>query len=80
MKAKIEVMLKPGVFDPQGKVLMNALHHLDYASVKDVRAAKLFYIEIDEATPDAAKKKLDEMADELFANPVIENYHIEITS
>ncbi|OHD55964.1 MAG: hypothetical protein A2Y33_10925 [Spirochaetes bacterium GWF1_51_8] len=80
MKAKIEVMLKPGVFDPQGKVIMNALHHLDYHTVTDVRAAKLFYVELDEKDPAAAKKLLEKMSDELFANPVIENFHIEIVS
>ena len=78
MKAKIEVMLKNGVFDPQGKVLVNALHHLDYEDVTNVRVGKLFYVELDENDTEQAKKRLEKMADELFANPVIENFNIEI--
>ncbi len=78
MKAKIEVMLKEGVFDPQGKVLVNALHHLEYNSVSGVRAGKLFYIELDESDSARAEKKLAEMADQLFANPVIENFEITL--
>ena len=78
MKAKIEVMLKDGVFDPQGKVLVNALHHLEYDDVSKVRAGKLFYVEIDEKDPGKAKEKLAKMADELFANPVIEDFKIEL--
>ncbi len=78
MKAKIEVILKDGVFDPQGKVLVNALHHLDYQNVQAVRAGKLFYVDLDESNPQKAEKQLAEMADQMFANPVIENFKIEI--
>lgn len=78
MKAKIEVVLKDGVFDPQGKVLVNALHHLEYKDVLSVRAGKLFYIELDGNDASKAQARLAEMADQLFANPVIENFKIEI--
>lgn len=78
MKARIEVMLKKGVFDPQGKVLVNALHHLDYNEVSGVKVGKLFFVEIDETNKDIAQKKLTKMADQLFANPIIENFEIEL--
>jgi phosphoribosylformylglycinamidine synthase subunit PurS len=78
MKAKIEVMLKKGVFDPQGKVLVNALHHLEYNDVSGVKVGKLFFVEINENDKNVAKKRLAEMADQLFANPIIENFEIEL--
>ncbi len=78
MKAKIEVMLKNGVFDPQGKTLVSALHHLDYNSVKEVHVGKIFYVEIDENEKQQAQSKLESMADQLFANPIIENFTIEL--
>jgi phosphoribosylformylglycinamidine synthase len=78
MKAKIEVMLREDIFDPQGKTIVNALHHMDYKSVSNVKAGKLFYLELQETNKDKALKQMEEMAHELFANPVIENYKIEI--
>lgn len=78
MKAKIEVMLREDIFDPQGKTIMNALHHMGYKDVTKVKAGKLFYVEIQESAKEKAMKKLEEMSHELFANPVIENYKIEI--
>ncbi len=78
MKAKIEVMLREDIFDPQGKTIMNALHHMNHKDVSRVKAGKLFYVEIQETVKEKAMKKLEEMAHELFANPVIENYKIEI--
>ena len=78
MKAKIEVMLREDIFDPQGKTIMNALHHMGHKDVSRVKAGKLFYVDIQEPTREKAMKKLEEMSHELFANPVIENYKVEI--
>ncbi len=78
MKAKIEVMLRDDIFDPQGKTIQNALHHMDHKNVSRVKAGKLFFVEIQETDAEKAKKDLEEMAHELFANPVIENYKVEI--
>lgn len=78
MKAKIEVVLKNGVFDPQGHTIMQALHHLNYQNVSDVKAGKIFYIELNEADASRAQKDLDKMADELLANPIIERYTVTL--
>lgn len=78
MKARIEVVLNKGVFDPQGKTIVNALHHLDHHSVKDVKVGKVFYVDLDEKNPADAETKLSKMADELFANPIIEDFTVEI--
>ena len=74
MKAKIKVTLKNGVLDPQGKAIQHALAGLGFEGVDDVRAGKIFELEVADGTSDA---DLDAMCAKLLANTVIENYRIE---
>ena len=78
MKARVYVMPKAGVLDPQGKAISHALEGLGFAGVNDVRAGKV--IELDLAETDAAKAKAaaEEMARKLLANTVIESFRVEI--
>jgi len=78
MKARVFVTLKPSVFDPQGQTIAEALHSLGYAGIGDVRQGKYFELEIDAASPDAARTLASEVADKLLSNPVIETYRVEI--
>ena len=78
MRARVYVTLKPSVFDPQGRVVAEALTSLGYADVRDVRQGKFFEVELDGDDPDAARGRVTEMADKLLANPVIESYRVEI--
>jgi phosphoribosylformylglycinamidine synthase PurS subunit len=74
MKLRIIVTLKTGVLDPQGKAIQHALGGLGFAGVEDVRAGKIFELEVADDTGDDA---IDEMCRKLLANTVIENYRIE---
>jgi phosphoribosylformylglycinamidine synthase subunit PurS len=74
MKLRVVVTLKPGVLDPQGKAIQNALGSLGFDGVADVRAGKIFELDVAEGTSDAA---IGEMCEKLLANTVIENYRIE---
>jgi phosphoribosylformylglycinamidine synthase len=74
MKLRIVVTLKPGVLDPQGRAIHGALSGLGFAGVSDVRAGKIFELEVADDTSDAA---IDEMCRKLLANTVIENYRVE---
>ena len=74
MKLRIIVTLKNGVLDPQGKAIEHALGGLGFAGVNEVRAGKIFELDVADATEDAA---IDEMCRKLLANTVIENYRIE---
>lgn len=74
MKTRIYVTLKPGVLDPQGKAIHNALEGLGFAGVDDVRQGKYIEIEHGEGVSDA---DLDGMCRTLLANTVIENFRIE---
>jgi phosphoribosylformylglycinamidine synthase subunit PurS len=80
MKAKVHITLKNGVLDPQGKAIANALHHLGFDGVQDVRQGK--FIEIDLKGTDKAKaeQQIKAMCEKLLANTVIENYAIEISA
>jgi phosphoribosylformylglycinamidine synthase len=78
MKARVKVMLKNGVLDPQGKAIEGALGALGFPGVASVRQGKLFEIEIAEKDVGKARATLDEMSRKLLANTVIENYNIEI--
>ena len=74
MKLRIIVTLKPGVLDPQGRAIHKALDGLGFAGVHDVRAGKLFELDVADDTSDVA---IDDMCRKLLANTVIENYRIE---
>lgn len=74
MKLRIVVTLKPGVLDPQGKAIEHALSGLGFAGVGDVRAGKIFEIDVADDTSDAA---IDSICRQLLANTVIENYRVE---
>lgn len=78
MKARVHVMLKNGVLDPQGEAVRHALGGLGFDSVQGVRQGKV--IELDLAGDDAEKAKADvmNMCEKLLANTVIESYTIEI--
>jgi phosphoribosylformylglycinamidine synthase subunit PurS len=78
MKARVHVSLKPGVLDPQGKAIGNALQALGFAGIGEVRQGKLIELELEDADPAAAHARVEEMCRQLLANPVIENYTIEI--
>jgi phosphoribosylformylglycinamidine synthase PurS subunit len=78
MRARVYVTLKPSVFDPQGRVVADALMSLGYHDVKDVRQGKFFEVELENGDPTIAKARVTEMADKLLANPVIESYRVEI--
>ncbi|MGF7153257.1 phosphoribosylformylglycinamidine synthase subunit PurS [Novosphingobium gossypii] len=74
MKVRVHVSLKPGVLDPQGRAIHHSLEGLGFSGVNDVRAGRLFELDVAESVSDEA---LDDMCRKLLANMVIENYRIE---
>lgn len=79
MKARIHVSLKSGVLDPQGKAIGNALASLGFTGIGEVRQGKLIEIELAGSSDrEAARAKVEAMCKDLLANPVIENYAIEL--
>ncbi len=78
MTVLVKVMLKSGVLDPQGKAIADALHRLGYRSVADVRAGKLFRVDVDTADASHARDVGSQMARQLLANPVIEDFEVAL--
>lgn len=79
MKAKVYVTLKPSVLDPQGKAIHHSIESLGYGNISDVRQGKYFEIALDgDVDRDAARKEIEQMAADVLANPVIEDYRVEI--
>ena len=79
MKARVHVMLKTGVLDPQGEAVRHALGSLGFEGVEAVRQGKVIEIDLAETDPEAARAAVTEMCEKLLANTVIESYSIEIT-
>ena len=71
-------MPKAGVLDPQGKAIAQALARLGYGGVADVRAGKVFRIEVEAAEAAQAREAGARMAETLLSNPVIEDYEVEV--
>ena len=78
MKAIVNVYLKQGVLDPQGKAVHHALDALGFKGVNDVRIGKQIVLDLDAPSMHEAEKEVEKMCETLLANTVIEDYSIEI--
>ena len=79
MKVQVQIRLKKGVADPEGDNTLKALNLLGFKGLSAVHSAKLFEIELEEENRDMAKEQAEEMCRRLLANPVIQDYKIELT-
>jgi phosphoribosylformylglycinamidine synthase PurS subunit len=78
MKARIFVMPKDGVLDPQGKAIAHALGSLGFAGITDVRQGKVIDLDLAETDAARARASLEQMCQKLLANTVIESYRVEL--
>jgi phosphoribosylformylglycinamidine synthase subunit PurS len=78
VKARIHVYLKPGVLDPQGAAVAGALKNLGFDEVENARQGKLIELDLSGDDADAAKSRVEDMCKKLLANPVIENFTVEM--
>jgi phosphoribosylformylglycinamidine synthase subunit PurS len=78
MKARVYVMPKPDVLDPQGKAVGQALAALGFAGVGEVRQGKVIDLALAETDPARAREALDAMCRKLLANTMVESYRIEL--
>ncbi|HEV2012453.1 MAG TPA: phosphoribosylformylglycinamidine synthase subunit PurS [Candidatus Dormibacteraeota bacterium] len=77
-RAEVFVTLKPVVNDPAGLTIRGGLHTLGFDTVTEVRAGKYLMVTLDEADEGHARARVEEMARQLLANAVIEDYRIEL--
>ena len=78
MKAKIHVTLKPGILDPQGKAIEQALATLGYSSASNVRMGKYLELDLNEKDKVKAEVEVKAMCEKLLANTIIEEYRYEL--
>ena len=76
--ARIYVTLKPTVNDPQGSTVMGGLHSLGFTTVEDVRVGKFLEVRLADSDRASAEAAAAQMCDRLLANPVIEQYSVEL--
>ena len=78
MKARVHIMLKTGVLDPQGEAVRHALGTLGFGGVEGVRQGKVIELELAETDATAAEAEVAKMCEALLANTVIERYEVEL--
>ena len=78
MKARVHVMLKNGVLDPQGEAVRHALGSLGFDGVEGVRQGKVIELDLTETDKAKAEETVKDMCEKLLANTVIESYSVEI--
>ncbi|MEO0751618.1 MAG: phosphoribosylformylglycinamidine synthase subunit PurS [Pseudomonadota bacterium] len=79
MKARVHVMLKNGVLDPQGEAVRHALGSLGFDGVGGVRQGKVIELDLTETDKAKAEASVKDMCEKLLANTVIESYSVEIS-
>ena len=77
MKARVHIMLKNGVLDPQGEAVRHALGTLGFKGVEGVRQGKVIELDLAETDPASAEAEVTRMCETLLANTVIEKYDVE---
>jgi len=78
MKARVIVMLKSSVLDPQGRAVRGGLHSMGYEEVEDVRVGKEIVLTLGDISEERARARVKEMCDKLLANPVIEEFRFTL--
>lgn len=78
IKAIVNVSLKAGVLDSQGKAVHHALNSLHFKNVSDVRVGKQIILQLDTTDEVQAREDVTKMCEEILANTVIEDYEIEL--
>lgn len=78
MKARVYVSLKKTVLDPQGQTIQSALNGLGHKSINGVRQGKFFEIEIQGGGREESAQEIDQIARDVLANPVMEDYRVEL--
>jgi phosphoribosylformylglycinamidine synthase subunit PurS len=81
MKAKVYVTLKPSVLDPQGKAIHHSVELLGFESIKDIRQGKYFEVQLNDGLSETEASEVAlQIAKDVLANPVIEDYRVEIVN
>ncbi len=78
MRITVTILRRPEIADPEGTTVRRALHDLDFTEVADVRMNRVITLEVEGDDLDVVRGRVDDMCRRLLANPVMEDYHIEV--
>ncbi|MGE5571968.1 MAG: phosphoribosylformylglycinamidine synthase subunit PurS [Bacillota bacterium] len=78
-RAQVKVRLKESILDPQGSAVKRALHGMSHDNVVDVRIGKHIELTLTADGPESARRQVQEIAEKLLANPVIERFSFELS-
>ena len=79
MKVTVEITRRPEIADPQGTTIQRALHDLGHNEVMSVRVDRVIHLEVDGDDPALAQSRVEEMCRQVLANPVLEDFKVEVT-
>ena len=77
-RLEIRIVPRAGLLDPEGKAIQHALQSLDYEGIQDVRVGKILYLDVDAPSSDEARERGSAMCQRLLANPVTEDFEIDV--
>jgi phosphoribosylformylglycinamidine synthase subunit PurS len=80
MKVKVYVTLKPSVLDPQGKAIQHSVELLGFQQITDIRQGKYFEINLENVSENEATEIAEKIAKDILANPVIEDFKVEVVN
>lgn len=79
MKVTVEITRRPEIADPQGTTIQRALHDLGHNEVMSVRVDRVIHLEVDGDDPALVQSRVEEMCRQVLANPVLEDFCVEVT-
>ena len=79
MKVTVEITRRPEIADPQGTTIQRALHDLGHNEVMSVRVDRVIHLEVDGDDPAVVQSRVEEMCRQVLANPVLEDFSVEVT-
>lgn len=75
---EIHVTPRPGLLDPEGQAIQRALHNLEFPQAQEVRVGKMIRMEVEAESTDEALEAGEAMCRKLLANPVTEDFSVEV--
>jgi phosphoribosylformylglycinamidine synthase len=79
MKVTVEITRRPEIADPQGTTIQRALHDLGHNDVMSVRVDRVIHLEVEGDDREDIVAKVEEMCRQVLANPVLEDFAVEVT-
>lgn len=78
MRVTVHIERRAEIADPEGATIARSLADLGYQEVKAVRTGRTLHLDVDGDDPEAVRNRVTEMCEKLLANPVIEDYLVEV--